>query len=246
MTNKQKKKKKEEEKGPLLIFFIPFLSHFKFSSSPFTISLLFLFIFPFSLPLFSLSSSFFLLPSKIFSKLSKGGHLAHPKLCHWVHKLCAKKAMHAETNCLPNQRIKKSTKTPLRVWFQNGMKDRFPLVTFLVKSQLNVYRFVPASQIFFPVKCWLVLYIGLIKMSILNITCKKSISITLTRFNWTHTVCAKINFNCFWILKNRVCGLNKIFSSHDWGSMSLNTHAWEQACLRDNRIKGQETTSFPL
>ena len=51
------KNDRQKKKRPLLIY-IPSLFHFQFSSSPFTISLLFLSIFPFSLPLFSLSSSF--------------------------------------------------------------------------------------------------------------------------------------------------------------------------------------------
>ena len=57
-ANKQTNKPKQNKKGHLLIF-VPFPFHFKFSSSPsFTSSLLFLSIFTFSLPLFSLSSSF--------------------------------------------------------------------------------------------------------------------------------------------------------------------------------------------
>ena len=92
-----KSDKQKRKKSPLLIF-IPLTSHLKFSSSPSTISLIFLSIFPFFLASLLPSSSFplpshfphFPLPSKISPKLSKGGrlsHLAHPELHHCIKLL---------------------------------------------------------------------------------------------------------------------------------------------------------------
>ena len=78
--------------GPSLIF-IPFPYHFWFSSAPFTISLLFLSVFPFFLASCFPFLLFFPTPSlfppfpqsalpKFLHKLSKGGRLDRPPLIH--------------------------------------------------------------------------------------------------------------------------------------------------------------------
>ena len=87
VVSKSDKQKRKKEKKCSFSYLCPF--HVKFSSSPFTFSLLFLFFSLFSLaslPLFSLSLLFphlaslfplFPLLSQIFPKLSKSGRLAH-------------------------------------------------------------------------------------------------------------------------------------------------------------------------